>query len=162
MKRENLIFRYSAFAVSVVLFTLFLFVGCKKGYLSGLVPVTGTVLLNGVPVEGANLSFEPLAEQSRCGYAITDNEGNFVLSTLKPKDGVYPGDYTITVSKVVLTGKMLSEEEAEAYMRKHGDAYSPPSKNMLPAKYSNKNDSDVKITVEKKGLRGHKIMLTGP
>jgi hypothetical protein len=65
-----------------------------------LVPVAGTVTLDGKPLEGATLSFVPAAGStvSTSGTDITGPEGNFQM-TFKGRSGLAPGKYTVLISK---------------------------------------------------------------
>lgn len=65
-----------------------------------LEPVTGTVLLDGSPVEGATVVFH--GEQGASG--ITDSSGKFTLTTFDPGDGAKVGVYKVTVSKSEMVG----------------------------------------------------------
>lgn len=61
-----------------------------------LVPVTGTVMYNNAPVEGATVTF---SSSSITAFDSTDAEGKFSLKT-RQGEGAEPGKYTVTVSKV--------------------------------------------------------------
>jgi hypothetical protein len=66
-----------------------------------LVPVTGTVKLDGKPLAGAVLIFNPMPNTHGTGAtAITDAEGTFTLTHASEKPGIEAGDYGITFSKV--------------------------------------------------------------
>lgn len=81
-----------------------LMIGCGE---SGpkLVSVTGTVSLNGQPVEGAALTFEPDPtdphREARPGEAVTDAAGKYEVST-SLKSGLAPGKYRVMVTKAPL------------------------------------------------------------
>lgn len=72
--------------------------GCGDGV--KLVPVEGTVTLDGEPLEGATLSFVPIAggQVSTSGTDITGPDGNFKM-TFKGRNGLSPGKYRVMVSK---------------------------------------------------------------
>jgi hypothetical protein len=72
--------------------------GCGDGV--KLVPVAGTVTLDGKPLEGATLSFIPIEGNavSTAGTDITGPEGNFQM-TFKGRAGLAPGKYRVLVSK---------------------------------------------------------------
>ncbi len=77
-------------------------VGCGE---SGpkLVPVTGTVTLNGKPLEGAVVSFQPDASMPGAMPAedVTGPDGNYKALT-KGRSGVVPGKYKVVVSKSLI------------------------------------------------------------
>lgn len=62
------------------------------------VPVTGTVLYNGKPVEKAIVSFS-CEGAPRSATGVTDAEGKFTLSTFGLNDGAIVGTHVITVNK---------------------------------------------------------------
>jgi len=63
-----------------------------------LVPVSGTVTLDGQPVANANVSFEPQAEGPGC-YATTDAKGRFELrSVLDDRPGAVAGTHVVRIT----------------------------------------------------------------
>lgn len=123
--------------------------GCGSGTgLEGLVSVQGTVTYNGNPVEGATVTFSPVAAGSKAAVGKTDASGVYSLTTRDPGDGIMPGDYTISVSKTEATGG-LSLEEAEKWTEEN-PGKQPPSPKItehLPAKYKTAKTSGLKATV---------------
>ena len=64
----------------------------------GKVSVNGVVTLDGQPIEGAIVTFIPVAkDQGQIAHGTTDKEGAFQLTTTKPNDGAFPGEYKGTV-----------------------------------------------------------------
>ena len=81
--------RSSSSILSIFLFLCVLsiswqIIGCDRP--SNIVAVTGTVLLDGKPLEGAAVLFHPEADE-RPAVGITDNLGNFHLTTRTQGDG---------------------------------------------------------------------------
>ncbi|MEW4563537.1 carboxypeptidase-like regulatory domain-containing protein [Bremerella sp. JC770] len=70
--------------------------GCSG---NGMLPVEGTVTLDGTPLEGAAISFVP-AEGGRPCSGQTDEQGHFTLASYTANDGVPPGEYKVTVVKL--------------------------------------------------------------
>ena len=68
-----------------------------------LVPAEGVVLLDGKPLSGADLVFQPQGEtKGQAGYGRTDAAGKFALTTPDMKHkGVAVGSYRITINKLV-------------------------------------------------------------
>ena len=81
-----------------VLFALAL-VGCGGSKLS---PVEGVVLLDGKPVAGATIQFVPQGS-GKDATGETDKDGQFVMSTFQPRDGVVPGTYKVVISPLLGT-----------------------------------------------------------
>lgn len=76
-----------------------LVLGCGSG--DALVPVEGTVTLNGQPLAEAAVTLLPVTATSPGPFSgTTDNEGRFVLGPSSSPDqrGVAPGEYRLTIS----------------------------------------------------------------
>jgi hypothetical protein len=98
------------------------FAGCSGG--GGreptLVPVSGTVTLDGKPLAGASVSFVPQAGTEGAGaFGTTDAEGRYTLDHRSGKPGIEPGTYTVSFSKMGLKdgspippGKTAADVEA--------------------------------------------------
>jgi hypothetical protein len=87
-------FVFAACAVGAAL------VGCQ----SDVVPVSGRVTLNGKPLAGAVVTFQPLSNTQAPRPAgtgsvgITDERGRFSLRMVKPNQaGAIVGDHTVTI-----------------------------------------------------------------
>jgi len=75
-------------------------VGCGGGAaLPETIPVTGTVMYKGKPVEGAEVQFWGTGAP-RAASGITDAEGKFSLSMFDINDGCLAGENVVTISKV--------------------------------------------------------------
>jgi hypothetical protein len=61
------------------------------------VKVSGTVTLNGQPVEGAMVQFVPVKEGGRPATGTTGADGSFSLTTVENHDGAMPGEYKVVV-----------------------------------------------------------------
>ena len=102
------------------------------------VEVTGVVTMDGAPLEGANVVFNPAGNgDSRLpSQAMTDHDGRYRLQTHlgggKYKPGIVPGKYAVTVNK-------LDTESIKT-------TYAPP-KNLLPKKYADAKTSDLNADV---------------
>jgi hypothetical protein len=64
----------------------------------GKVSVSGVVTLNSEPVEGAVVTFIPVEKnRGQVAHGTTGRDGTFRLTTSKPNDGAFPGEYKVTV-----------------------------------------------------------------
>jgi len=150
--------------------------GCKKGGLKGLVQLSGTVTLDGEPVEGATVMFAPETkdENSRSATAVTQADGSFVAMTLQPGDGVFPGTYKISVSKMtearsaaeVLGKKSATSVEDKGNEETMSDAEAAQMsylkdevEELMPAQYISPFTSGLSVTVDKSGVKDFKIEL---
>ena len=63
-------------------------------------PVSGKVVSKGQPVDGATLMFHPASPTLKQfpGYAKTDKDGSFKVSTFDAGDGAPEGDYSVTIT----------------------------------------------------------------
>jgi hypothetical protein len=113
--------------------------GCANPTPNGLVPVSGAVLLDGVPVPEADVGFQ-LTDQGKGAFARTGSDGRFQLTTRHPGDGARPGFYRVKVSKV----ELLSERP---------DPTSPSGKliqtwkRLVPARYERYDTSQLSFEV---------------
>jgi hypothetical protein len=94
-----------------------LLVGCGESG-PALVPVHGTVTLNGKPLEGALVSFQPDAsmEDAIPAEDVTGPNGNYKALT-KGRSGVMPGKYKVVVSKSLIEmAKVRPEFKDDPFM----------------------------------------------
>ncbi|MDR3232345.1 MAG: carboxypeptidase-like regulatory domain-containing protein [Planctomycetaceae bacterium] len=132
----------------IALTLLLLAAGCSpSANLSGLVPVSGTVVLDGVPLEGASLQFVPDTSTpqppKRAGVAVTDTKGHFKAMTLQPQDGLYTGTYKVTVSKIEPYTQEQEKRLAEGKKV-------PPQKELAAEVYTNAALTPLTVTVGSK------------
>ena len=130
--------------------------GCGKTGLTGLVPAEGVIFADGVPLEGANISFFPSSPEGRQAVGRSNSEGKFVLTTLITNDGAFPDTYQITVTKfseptgegaVIDEGDRIGTARA---MRAAGDP-KDTMQSLLPPRYSIPAASGLTWTLPKKG-----------
>ena len=107
--------------------------------------VTGTVTLDGKPLPGATVGFIPKStSEGNSGYAVTDDDGKFVLQTTlgAAGAGTTVGEYSVTVTKtdMIKTGTGKNDEG------KVIDIQQP--KDILPLVYANPTKSPFQVTVQ--------------
>ncbi|MDR1958042.1 MAG: DUF4198 domain-containing protein [Planctomycetaceae bacterium] len=136
--------------------------GCTQNGLSGLAPASGVVLYDGKPVEGALVLFVPdggaNVPEQRPASAETDVNGKFVMMTLQPKDGVFPGKYKVVITKNI-PEKVYTFEETQEFFRRGRPTPVPKSHNHLPEKYADAQTTPLEITLEIKGNKTLKYEL---
>lgn len=87
--------------LGAAIFCLAMF-GC--GSKGDVVPVSGTVRVDGKPTENIAVSFTPILGQSTPGptsSGLTDSEGRFTLSTVQERriSGAVPGRHRVTLNR---------------------------------------------------------------
>ena len=93
--------------------------------------VTGEVVYNGQPVEGANVVFTP---DGPLATAITDAQGKFALRTFRDSDGAVAGSHRVTVTRNVAEPSTPENPY-------------PTTKNLLPARYARPDTSGLTAEV---------------
>ncbi len=133
--------------------------GCGGGSPLDTVPVSGTVTLDGTPVEGATVVFAPTAGDGTAATGITDRNGRYLLTTLAPNDGALPGSYMVMISKTEREGGdpaaeavkpgMTPEEATRAAMEAHMASGQAEAEfvDHLPARYKNPGASGLTAEV---------------
>lgn len=111
----------------------------------------GIVRVDGKPMAGIDVFFNPIAQNGNPAYGSTDAQGNFSLSTPGAPfgSGAIPGDFIPTFRKteVEVRPPVSSPEE---YAQKYGE--SPPKTiYLIPEKYSNTVTCNFDIVTIEKG-----------
>ncbi len=123
------------------------FAGCGDGIT--LYPVSGTVTLDGKPVEGLMVAFAP-EDSGFSGAGRTDANGKYTITSTKGK-GLPSGNYNVAISEVTVVENSGSEVEEAAQssnnasyermamgggsQQQYRDAEKKKSK-LIPAKYN--------------------------
>jgi len=140
----------------VVLFIALVFmVGCGGGS-GAFATVSGIVSHNGVPVEGAKITFHSTVEVEgkKMAYsALTDSSGKYVFATVAKNPGIPAGMYQVTVVKYD-GGKSMAPQEGidagqlDAMASDTGTASKGGPTNLLPKVYATLASSKLSVTVE--------------
>ncbi len=117
-----------------------------------VVAVTGVVLHDDKPVEGATVMFVPQGH-SNAAAGLTDANGEFKLQTFEPADGAVPGSYKITVRKVQISTQAGATDSSEV-----GAASETW---LLPKKYGDSNTTDLTAMISETGENKLTLKLTG-
>lgn len=134
-------------------------VGCGDGRPT-IVPIKGTVTLNGQPAEGVLLGFEPqgISGYQRPSVATSDSQGQFTVNTYGNGDGLPAGKFIVTAFKRELVGK-----PPEGFNSEDTAANATPVKYQwtVPRKYSTAVDSGLTVEVTSSGMTPATIELVG-
>ncbi|GAA4452314.1 carboxypeptidase-like regulatory domain-containing protein [Novipirellula rosea] len=108
----------------------------------GLVPVSGTVTLDGEPIEGAVVFFE--ADDRTFSYGTTDDSGHYELKFNSKTTGVTQGPKTVRISTVASTGERGEEDEEES----ESESSAPKAKRTerFPVTYNKKSELQVSVS----------------
>jgi hypothetical protein len=128
----------------VTLLGMSVLIGCDDGKIARY-PVTGTVLVDGKPAEGATVIFVPVDgteefQRERPFDDSTDSEGRFELRTFQPGDGAPAGEYKVMVRWLATAGPTNAETDRD---RPVGG---PPDR--LRGRYFNPETSGLSAKVE--------------
>lgn len=131
--------------------------GC--GRLPAIVPVQGTVFLNGQPLSKASVTFVPPLENIGAesnSTAVTDENGRFTLTcAYNNQPGAFVGKHTVLIAEPPLPENLRNVRDTRTLEAYHAQLGNRP----IPADYSSISKSPIKIEV-KEGQTDYKIELT--
>ena len=104
----------------VGMLSLFTVVGCGGTKGPSVAVVSGTVMLDGEPLDGASVVFHPTSPSGLAGSGKTTTDGTFGLTTFRatPGAGAAPGEYVVTISKEEWPEFKEPEDDDPDYERK--------------------------------------------
>jgi hypothetical protein len=130
----------------LALLLAFLMSGCAKQP-PQIIPVEGTVTINGKPLPRARVTFIPQLTDFGAEYnssAVTDDSGHFVLKLQSDdRSGAAVGTHIVLVAETGLPKELRGEQDGrilDAYRAKLGNRPIPP-------KYNSVSQSPLKIEV---------------
>jgi len=111
----------------------------------GLVDVTGTVSVDGEPIDGAVITFED-AETGSQSYGLTDTSGSYRLWFNSEKHGIMQGEKKVMVSTTKKVLGLNADEEGgesdpEGGEGEEGANASAPDQEKIPEAYTGKNSA---------------------
>jgi hypothetical protein len=129
-------------SVALVAALVGIFSGCTgDAARTDLVPVTGTVTMDGQPLAGANLTFLPMsAEGGQGGTATTDSAGKYEAAHFRDGKGLAPGEYKVVVNKLVM-------QDGSPIPAGTQSAAELATKEAIPPQYSDYNTPTLKASV---------------
>src|SRR5438552_677120 len=78
------------------------------------VRVAGVVLLDGNPLAGATVRFTPEDSKGQGAYGLTEENGNFHLTSQNGADGALPGQYKVVITPAAARTMEAPEDPEEA------------------------------------------------
>lgn len=129
-----------------------LLLGCGNDPSDGLVPVSGTVTLDGDTVEGISVTLMPeFGVGGKSGYGTTDAQGQFQISSGPEMKGVVPGKYRALFQKMTQPdGSPIPPDAME------GDV---EFVNQLPPIYSDMEKTPLRPEISESGENGLEFEL---
>ena len=134
------------FLVISLLCSLSLLIGCSSGG-TRVEHVTGTVTLDGEPVEGARIAFSPVSPdgENEGAFGRSDASGVYLLTSWggEPDRGAMAGEYIVTVQKAEVIELMPPDETRSTYIE------TTAVRNLLPEIYLDRNTTPLRATVNR-------------
>ena len=150
--------------VSLISISITGFVGCGESKWPKTYKSSGTVTLDGTPVERATITFYPLDGQKPAN-ATTDANGSFELTSFNAGDGATPGAFAVAIQKfpaieieAVPGGVPFDESNNTDEGPAPGSEKDAESE--LPEKYGNREESGLSATVTADGDNVFNFELT--
>lgn len=127
----------------VILTPILVLASCDNSR-SGRTPVyraSGIVTLDGRPLDGATVTFQPSDSAGKPGHAVTDASGRFTATTFEPGDGLTAGSHRVSIQK---SGFVDKQGNVVREIREPGDV-----KEVLfvPKKYGHFETSGIEVQV---------------
>ena len=86
-----------------------------KGAVEKIVPASGSIKLDGSPAGGIRIRLTPINDTKSVGgaWAVTKDDGTFTVMHWTNKEGITPGSYLITFSRMLKPdGSPLGEKDS--------------------------------------------------
>jgi hypothetical protein len=136
-------FRTFYASLSCVIAVCFAVAGCGEATNPHLIPVSGTITMDGRPLVGASVTLVgDGATASEGGTGITDAAGKYEISHFRAGKGAVEGEYKVVINKMVLPDgspiPMGTISAAELGIR-----------DMVPPRYGNYSSTMLKASVRK-------------
>ena len=149
--------------VCVGILSLVVAIGCggnSDPRAKGLVPASGVVTLDGTPIGEVTMTFHHTQPSEKPGGAcLSKPDGTFAVNTFGDGDGIFPGEYKVTLSKASVTYPISDEEILQLELQEK-PIPSPTTVQSFPKKYLNKDTTDIIVTIPEKGSKELKIEAT--
>lgn len=126
-----------------------------------MAPVLGRVMLLDQPVADAKITFYPDDREGVIARGATNEKGEFILTSLLPKDGAYAGTYRVTIEKdqgkIRLSPTLPGGDPRNPNQVRFNPLYQIPEVHPL---YSSPTQTPLVIVVPKEGFTDLEIRLS--
>ncbi len=133
----------SFYLLSLLALSLFC-AGCGNN--NGLMPVAGVITLEGNPLPGAVVCFQPI-EGGRPSIGTTDENGSYELTYIETGDGALLGSHQVTVTALA-KNKSTPPLDEKATMLAELTGKSSKINWLAPKRYSNLKNSGLSFVVK--------------
>jgi hypothetical protein len=137
-------FSFSVLALALMLFAS----GCGKPKYE-IVRVQGTVTYQGQPLEQGDISFIPVQVEGdglrRMAVSAINEQGEYVLNSFKPGDGVIPGEYKVMIVSRDKASSEASDAEIAALKWHAPKVYAEVATTPLKATISSDAPQPIKL-----------------
>jgi len=149
----------SVVRLCLVIVASLVLVGCGGGDGAKRVPVfkvTGNVTLKGEPLPQAIVTFSP-KEGQPVAFGMSNDAGEFTLTTYDTGDGAAAGNYVVVVSKSAASssttdvGHSADPAFVASVQSGHNASTSPTSGSLIPGAYSDATKTPLKAVVDPDG-----------
>ena len=121
--------------------------GCRSNP-PQVVPVSGVVTLDGKPLAGAAITFEPVAG-GVFGCGSTNEKGEFTLGTFTDTDGALSGVHRISITPDIISPPAMGRTPGgEEGLDRRGES-NRGAKSRIPEKYASIDTSGLRVDVKK-------------
>ncbi|WP_146117760.1 MULTISPECIES: carboxypeptidase-like regulatory domain-containing protein [Pirellulaceae] len=125
--------KYSWFLSCFICLTSLVAIGCSKGDMPEIGHVSGTVTLDGKPMEGVQVMFEPV-DGARSSTAMTDAEGKYVLQYNGNTEGTKTGENLVRL----ISARGATRDD-------NGRVTDPGKKEAFPPEYNSSSTQVVNV-----------------
>lgn len=124
-------------AKAFLILTFIVLVGC--GPKSNLLPVEGSVSLNGAPLKSGTIRFTSTSDGKSYSAEPTINDGKYAIPRAK---GLPPGTYHIMISAIDENSPMVTIRDAA------GNPVTTAPADLIPAEYNSESSKTVDVVVD--------------
>lgn len=123
--------------------------GCSGGpKRPATVKVSGKVTMGGTPVPRATVSFQPNGQGGRAAVGVTDDAGQYSLTTFSAGDGAVAGDYGVAIVKMEEGAAAgAGTANTDQYIPPEGMKEPPPAKSLIPTRFNEARTSGLRVSV---------------
>lgn len=152
--RRAVVARKVTFTVGLLAFGAVVVAGCRPAGSVPTVPASGRLVYAGRPLAGIDVVFTPA--HGRRGFATTDADGRFSISTFARGDGAVPGRHRVTLWPHAQANAVIADSyAARATVNSEASAKILP----FPKRYTSTGDSPLVVDLDDRGSRSLELTL---